>query len=301
MTDTFFIKYVRNLVTTQDITENINYLRQRGVLLFSIECLSCSLSMRQVKRKEAPDSYAFRCCNSSCTKFQNYRSIRSNSFLENFKISLSDFIYVVYLYSRENTRDNINDITGISLSIIYKIIKKIRIRIENYFILNPIILGGSNVIIQIDESKFNFNVKNHRGLAPVEPIWVFGIVDTSFRPARGYMKVVERRDRETLCDIIASRVRQGSIIFSDEWRAYSNISELGFMHGTVCHKFNFVNPDSGVHTQNIESYWNRQKLRIKKIKGVKKGVMNEILDEFMFFDFFYNNVFDALIDKIIKI
>jgi hypothetical protein len=147
--------------------------------------------------------------------------------LEHLTISLQKFIHVVYLYSRETSREKIRDTTGVSLSVIYKIVKLIRLRIENYFERNPIVLGGPNVIVQIDESKFNFNVKAHRGQAPLEAIWVFGIVDTSFRPARGFVQIVAQRDRRTLCGIIQRIVRPNSIIHSDEWRAYSNICLLG--------------------------------------------------------------------------
>ena len=38
-------------------------------------------------------------------------------------------------------------------------------------------------MVQKDESKFNFNVKSHKG-NPVEPTWVFGLVEISFLPAR---------------------------------------------------------------------------------------------------------------------
>jgi len=44
------------------------------------------------------------------------------------------------------------------------------------------------------------------------------------------------------------------LIVSDEWAAYSDLSQ-GFFHLTVCHKYNFVNPITGVHTQRIESLW----------------------------------------------
>ena len=57
-----------------------------------------------------------------------------------------------------------------------------------------------------------------------------------------------------------SVVRSGTTLHSDQWKAYLNISrDLGFRHQTVNHRENFVDPITGVHTQSIESYWNRQK------------------------------------------
>ena len=40
----------------------------------------------------------------------------------------------------------------------------------------------------------------------------------------------------------------------------------------------FVDPTTGVHTQNIESYWNRVKT---KFKGVQDTMLSSYLDEFM--------------------
>ena len=47
------------------------------------------------------------------------------------------------------------------------------------------------------------------------------------------------------------------------------------------HSLHFVDPVSGVHTQNIESYWNRVKRRFKHMKGVHQSMLDSYLDEFM--------------------
>nr|CAD2174430.1 unnamed protein product [Meloidogyne enterolobii] len=52
---------------------------------------------------------------------------------------------------------------------------------------------------------------------------------------------------------------------SDCWRAYSMIGADGtYTHLTVNHKYNFVYPDTGAHTQNIERTWRSAKKRNKK-------------------------------------
>ncbi len=58
-------------------------------------------------------------------------------------------------------------------------------------------LGGRDVICQVDESVFSYKPKYIRGGGmKTEEIWVFGIVDTSYTPARGYMQVVNDRSSE---------------------------------------------------------------------------------------------------------
>ena len=42
-----------------------------------------------------------------------------------------------------------------------------------------------------------------------------------------------------------------------------------------------VNPTTGVHTQNIESYWNRVKTKFKRMKGVQTTMLGSYMDEYM--------------------
>lgn len=215
MVETFFTSVINPILNSYSQLEIIQYLRQKNVLKQETKCVSCSVAMIQVKKNDSVDGYAFRCFNKTCTRYRTHKSIRCESFLDDFNIDLKKFIYFVYLYSKEESCETITETIGISSSMLYRMISKLRSKITSYFLNNPIILGGPSVLVQIDESKFNFNVKSHRGHAPRAPIWVFGIVDTSFSPARGFMKVVERRDKRTLMSIITSHVRPGTIIHSD--------------------------------------------------------------------------------------
>ena len=87
----------------------------------------------------------------------------------------------------------------------------------------------------------------------------------------------------SLLPIIARTVRPGTTIWSDEWRAYSRVGHLPGVtsHGVVNHSLNFVEPVTGVHTQAIESYWNRVKTNFKRMKGVSREQLPLHLDEFM--------------------
>ena len=124
--------------------------------------------------------------------------------------------------------------------------------------------------------------QNHRGRPPRQERWVFGLCDTSFEPALGYMELVPDRRAGTLLPIIQAHVQPGTVIVSDEWRAYSNVGQLPNVaaHRTVNHSLNFVGP-TGIHTQNIESYWNRAKIKFKNMRGVSEDQLPSYLDEFM--------------------
>ena len=97
------------------------------------------------------------------------------------------------------------------------------------------------------------------------------------------MQLVDSRDAATLLPIIRAHTTLGTIIHSDEWAAYSTISRdiPHVQHATVNHTIAFVNRTNGVHTQNIESYWNRVKKKFKTMKGVHSHQLASYLDEFM--------------------
>ena len=110
------------------------------------------------------------------------------------------------------------------------------------------------------------------------------MVDTSHDPALGYMHIVPRRDAATLLPIINSHVAPGTTVWSDEWAAYNRVSTLTNVtaHGTVNHSIEFVDAVTGVHTQNIESYWNRVKTKLKRMRGCHENQLSSYLDEYMY-------------------
>ena len=108
------------------------------------------------------------------------------------------------------------------------------------------------------------------------------MVDMSHSPALGYMEIVPRRDAATLLPI-NSHIAPGTEVWSDDWGAYNGVAALSNVsrHRKVNHSANFVDPVTGVHTNHIESYWNRVKTKFRRMKGVQKNMMAGYLDEFM--------------------
>ena len=123
----------------------------------------------------------------------------------------------------------------------------------------------------------------HRGRATRQEKWVFGMVDTSTEPATGYMELVPNRQAATLLPIINAHVAPGTIIHSDEWSSYCQVGSLSNVatYETVNHSLHFVDPSTGVHTQNVESYWSTTKRKLKAIKGCHAHQLASYLDERM--------------------
>ena len=90
-------------------------------------------------------------------------------------------------------------------------------------------------------------------------------------------------DCAPLLPIIQAHTAAGTIIHSDQWAAYNNVQSLPTVssHQTVNHSVEFVDSATGTHTQNVESYWNRSKTKIKRMKGCHAEMLPSYLDKFM--------------------
>ena len=209
-------------------------------------------------------------------------TIRKDSFFEKSKISLEKWLLLLHYWSIDAKIAATATAVGISRVTVMQANKFFREVCSSKLLQNPIILGSPGVVVEIDESLFSHKVKAHRGHPPRKEVWVFGIVDTSHQPALGYMEIVPHRDAATLLPIIQAHVATGSIVHSDEWRAYHRIqSQLGLQHHTVNHSIQFRTA-AGVHTNHVESYWNRAKMKIKTMRGCTEDELSSYLDEFMY-------------------
>jgi hypothetical protein len=78
--------------------------------------------------------------------------------------------------------------------------------------------------------------------------------------------------------IITREYAQGSVIHSDEWPAYSTLKSLGFIHSTVNHQENYVNPASGTNIQGTERSWLDAKIKIlRKMRGTTELLLQSHL------------------------
>ncbi|XP_068712188.1 uncharacterized protein [Montipora capricornis] len=150
--------------------------------------------------------------------------------------------------------------------------------------VNPIIPFVGTSVVKCDESKFNHKAKFNRGRRAAD-LWVFGVISCATQPARGYYQVVDRRDRETLLPILAQCLQPGSEVHTDDWGAYYNLTRHlpihVARHRVVVHADNFVDPVSGIHTQEVESAWANLKLAVKKKRGINREDLQSFLNDRM--------------------
>lgn len=295
MRDHFYTNHIGPIVnnTTDDI---IKYLFSKSVLKEDLPCKSCAQPMSVKKYTRNKDGFAFRCLQTTCSNYRKYFSIRIGSIFEKYRFHLSVGIKLLWKWTLDETYADIMTEVDVHHQVLIDFYDDLRTYCSRYFLENPIYLGGGGIACQIDESLFRHKPKYHRGRATDYEIWVFGIADTSCNPSKIYMQIVDDRSASTLLPIITRVCRKGTIIVSDQWKAYNNIKKIGYEHLTVNHSLHFVDPQTQANTQAIESYWAKVKYRIKIKKGVYGDKLELYLQEWMWKDNIFNDKWDNLMD-----
>ncbi|KAG0419256.1 hypothetical protein EQH57_0551 [Dictyocoela roeselum] len=158
-------------------------------------------------------------------------------------------------------------------------------------------MGGVGKIIQVDETMLNYKVKSHRGRAPENKTDALCIIEYENEIKRVFACVIENKLELTIVPILCSQVAANSIIWTDEHGAYANLKDLFEDHGTVIHKYQFINYDTGVNTQAVECFNNLIKREIKMRMGVKTSERSNLLKEICYY---YNNKMNFM-EKILNL
>ena len=140
-------------------------------------------------------------------------------------------------------------------------------------------IGGQGLIVEVDETLFSKRKSNSGRVLP--PQWVLG--GLCRETGECFLVAVDDRSVITLMAAIADHVEPASTIYTDCWKGYSTkqLEAAGFQHFTVNHSYNFVDPLTGVHTQNIERMWGCLKWRNKRHRGTKRDFLESYFIEFM--------------------
>merc|ERR1712215_10571 len=86
-------------------------------------------------------------------------------------------------------------------------------------------------------------------------------------------------------------------IVSDEWKAYLKIQD-SYPHDTICHKYNFVDPNNeDIHTQRIENLWRYAK-DIYPDRSTSESLKESYLHEFVYRKRFGDNTIHQMLNNI---
>lgn len=91
---------------------------------------------------------------------------------------------------------------------------------------------------------------------------------------------VARRDKHTLLREIKKHVKPLTTIWTDCWKGYNGLDDIGYIHETVNHSINFKSV-TGVCTNSIEGHWRTLKMFIRSLNGMASKHVFEYVDQFM--------------------
>lgn len=215
-----------------------------------------------------------------CKKCRKTLSIFQDTILFNCHKPLIELIDLFYFWALDLKQNQTgHEANTASAGTIHRWYKKLSSQAYHIMINHrPAKIGGVGHIVEVDESKFSKR-KYNVGRTVRSP-WVVGGVDIN----TGDLFFVEvfRRDKETLSALLLENIEIGTMIYTDCWAGYIDLSLLGFQHYTVNHSTNFIDPTTSANTQAIENRWSVYKKKFRSRSISYNGDLSLYFAEFMF-------------------
>jgi len=180
------------------------------------------------------------------------------------RISEHQFRQIVRLFALDLDATQIAALSGLNRNTINRYLRGIRERIAEYCEHQSPFAGE----IEVDESYFGAKrIKGKRGRGAFGKTAVFGVFK---RNGCVYTEIVPDCSKSTLQAIIRGRIALDSIIYSDGWRGYNGLVDVGYgKHLRVNHgQDEFVR--GRTHINGIEGFWGFAKSRLNRFRGMNQ-------------------------------
>ena len=273
---------------TGDQARVIEFCTTHGLFAASQTCINCFEPMR--KYYNSHDDVWYWICTKKkdgktpCAKVKGTKfTVKKGTWFGDVHVTMSTILWICWYFvaktSEKNTKMYLdmgkNDRTIVDWFSMCR-------EVCDWWMLNRSEqLGGPGKIVEIDESYFAGVQKYGRGRArKVRHPWGFAAVERgSFKTK---MENVEGRGREQLLPILSKWIKPETTIHSDRHGAYFNLEQYVdhcIDHYTVNHKNNYVDPQSGAHTQSVESNWRHCKNSLPD-QGLRPYMLQSYLSTF---------------------
>lgn len=266
----------------------------------------CARHDKQAKLVPGPLFGLFRCRGAKKGKpFDHQSAVAANTWFENLHCHVRQRIILTYAFANSfSFKQALNEASILdttlsreTVSDVYMYCREVCMASLDRTYSEDGKIGGPGTIVEIDECKIGKRKYNVGRM--VDGHWILGMIE---RGGSGYRLEIcpeNSRSEDSLLPLIQKHVEQGTEIHTDLWRGYINLESYGYIHKTVNHSQNFVDPETGAYTQNIESSWRFLRRRLAR------GGINTNLDLHMC-EFLWrkrnvalrNDLFQSLLDDI---
>lgn len=207
--------------------------------------------------------------------------MRKDTWLEGSRLPLRTFVLLIVMWGQDKMSiDYVQCELKIGPSSIVQWAYLLREACACELILNPLIIGGPGLNVEIDEFLFSKKKYNRERVFPQK--WVFGGYCRETKEL--FMVAVPDRSRSTHESCIKEYVAAGTIIHSDSWEQYGwidKIAGMNYTHLAVNYSKNVEDPSPGSRNKNLENTWGQAKRRNKTARGTHRRMIDGYLCEFM--------------------
>ena len=266
-----------------------------GIVCGTMKCEACDSSMK-IRKCKCIDGFQWECTVNSCRK--RY-SIRKYSIFEDSKLQMGMVLSILFNFSCRTRPDVTSKTFGVGLKTVQQLYRLFRQRIFFFYELERefIQIGGQERTVEIDKCMLGRRKYNKGRMR--KQLWVFGGIEREDKK-NWFVEIVEKRNGNTLLPILEKKIKNGTAVMSDGWRAYRNLTESlpqkQFIHKWVNHDVEFVSSvDRNVHTQNIECFWSTLKRFLRCTGTNYRANLSHFIAEHYFRTKYSNNFYNFLL------
>lgn len=270
----------------------VKYLQELELIPKPSNCDICGDVMKLIIK--GPNQVQYRCLKRGKNE-EHCKCVNAlkNTFFEKSKFGIRNILTLMYFFARNVTNYNflmiecsLDDCDASSRTIAdwLSFCREVCINYVEEKFQNEEKLGGPGVVVEIDECKIGKRKYNRGRL--VEGTWILGMIeiipDGKVRGGRYRLEICpdNKRDAATLIPLIMKHVLPETTIVTDLWKSYFGLTDKGYVHFTVNHSKNFLDPLTGANTQTIESSWRSVKRSLKT--GIRSDYLAEHLCEYLY-------------------